>query len=120
MVSYRRIGIATIVGAVLGVFCIIGVGTRISGGIEGNIVFLIGMWYNRVIMGLLIGFAGEMHIIKRQNERNLLNAAVRGLLFGILVSSAIFISTEFRDFPSLLAGFAYGFIIDVVATRFES
>ncbi|MGD9381217.1 MAG: hypothetical protein PVI03_02120 [Candidatus Thorarchaeota archaeon] len=120
MVSYRRIGIATIVGAVLGVFCIIGVGTRISGGIEGNIIFLIGMWYNRVIMGLLIGFAGEMHIIKRQNERNLLNAAFRGLLFGILVSSAIFLSTEFRDFPSLLAGFAYGFIIDVVATRFES
>ncbi|NHJ13471.1 MAG: hypothetical protein EAX95_07325 [Candidatus Thorarchaeota archaeon] len=119
MPDYRRIAIATMMGAILGGFCIIGVGTRISGGIEGNIIFLIGMWYNRVIMGLLIGFAGDMMIIKSEQEKNLVNSVLRGLLFGILVSSAIFLSTEFRDFPALLAGFVYGPIIDLVATVTE-
>ena len=119
MANYRRIGIATLVGALLGVLCIIGVGTRIAGGIENNIIFLIGMWYNRVIMGLLIGFAGDLTILKSDSEKNLANAVIRGLIFGILVSSAIFLSTEFRDFPGLLAGFAYGPIIDVIATALE-
>lgn len=77
------------------------------------------MWYNRVIMGMLIGFAGGMTLIKGSTEKNLRNAIVRGLLFGILVSFAIFISTEFRDVPALFAGFAYGPIIDLVATWTE-
>ena len=119
MANYRRIGIATIAGAILGILCIIGVGARIPGGIESNIIFLIGMWYNRVIMGLLIGFAGDLILVKSDSEKNLINAAVRGLIFGILVSSAIFLSTEFRDFPALLAGFAYGVIIDIIATFME-
>jgi hypothetical protein len=119
MVDYRRIAIATLTGAILGVLCIIGVGGRIPGGYFPNIVFLIGMWYNRVIMGMLIGFAGSMTLIGGSGEKNLRNAVVRGLLFGILVSFAIFLSTEFRDIPSLFAGFAYGPIIDLVATWTE-
>ncbi|MDF1539764.1 MAG: hypothetical protein P1Q69_12760 [Candidatus Thorarchaeota archaeon] len=51
MVNYRRIGISTIMGALLGVLCIIGVGGRIPGGIDGNMIYLIGIWYNRLIMG---------------------------------------------------------------------
>ena len=119
MVDYRRVAIATVTGAILGVACIIGVGARIPGGYLPNIVFLIGMWYNRVIMGILIGFAGEMVLIKSASEKNLKNAVIRGLVFGVLVSLAIFLSTEFRDIPSLFAGFAYGVIIDLVATWTE-
>ncbi len=117
--DYRRVAIATITGAVLGVACIIGVGARIPGGYLPNIIFLIGMWYNRVIMGILIGLAGNMVLIKSSGEKNLRNAVIRGLLFGILVSFAIFLSTEFRDIPALFAGFAYGPIIDLVATWTE-
>ncbi len=119
MLQYRRIAIATLTGAILGVLCIIGVGSRIPGGYLPNIVFLIGMWYNRVIMGLLIGFAGDLELVKSSNDKNLENAVVRGLIFGILVSLAIFLSTEFRDVPALFAGFAYGPIIDVVSTWTE-
>jgi hypothetical protein len=119
MLDYRRVAVATLTGAILGVLCIIGVGGRIPGGYLPNIVFLIGMWYNRVIMGMLIGFAGDMELIKSSKEKNLANAVVRGLIFGILVSFAIFLSTEFRDIPALFAGFAYGPIIDVVATWIE-
>ena len=96
--------------------CIIGVGARIPGGYLPNIVFLIGMWYNRVIMGLLIGLAGDIQILKSENASNLGNAFLRGVIFGILVSSAIFLSTEFRDLLSFFAGIAYGIIIDIIAT----
>jgi hypothetical protein len=116
MVNYRRLTISAIVGAILGVFCIIGVGARIPGGYLPNIVFLIGMWYNRVIMGLLIGLAGNIQILKSDTAPKLGNAFLRGLIFGILVSSAIFLSTEFRDLLSFFAGIAYGIIIDVIAT----
>jgi len=116
MPDYRRIAIATLTGALLGVLCIIGVGARIPGGYLPNIIFLIGMWYNRVIMGMLIGFAGDMILVRRDDQKNMVNAVVRGLLFGVLVSLAIFLSTEFRDVPALFAGFAYGPIIDIVAT----
>ena len=116
MPNYRRITIATLLGAILGILCIIGVGSRIPGGYLPNIVFLIGMWYNRVIMGILIGFAEHMTLVKRTDKKDLVNAVVRGLLFGIIVSLAIFLSTEFRDVPALFAGFAYGPIIDVITT----
>jgi hypothetical protein len=115
MVDYRRVMISVGLGAVLGVFCIIGVGGRIPGGYLDNMIYLIGMWYNRVIMGLLIGFVDDVTFVGKKN--GLGNSLVRGLIFGILVSSTIFLSTEFRDLPSLFAGFAYGIIIDGVATR---
>ena len=119
MPNYRRIAIATVTGALLGILCIIGVGARIPGGYLPNIIFLLGMWYNRVIMGLLIGFAGDVNLFTSASEKRMVNAALRGLIFGVLVSSAIFLSTEFRDIPSLFAGFAYGPIIDLVATWTE-
>ena len=115
----KRLGIAILTGALLGILCIIGVGARIPGGYLVNIIFLIGMWYNRVIMGLVIGLADEIVIIKGENNRMWANAIIRGLLFGISVSVAIFLSTEFRDIPSLFAGIAYGVIIDLVATAFS-
>lgn len=119
MQNYRRLGIATLTGALLGVLCFIVAGAILPGGYLPNIIFLIGLWYNRLIMGVLIGFAGDMILVKRGDQKNLVNAVVRGLLFGILVSTAIFLSSEFKDVPALFAGFAYGPIIDVVATWAE-
>lgn len=112
----KRLGIAILTGALLGILCIIGVGLRLPGGYFANWVFLIGMWYNRVIMGLVIGFADELVIIKGENSRVWANAIVRGLLFGLIVSAAIFLSTEFRDIPAFFAGIIYGIIIDLVST----
>lgn len=119
MVNYKRLSISVIVGALLGVLCIIGVGSRIPGGYLLNIVFLIGMWYNRVIMGLLIGLAGDIQILKSENISNLGNAILRGLILGLLVSSAIFLSTEFRDLLAFFAGIVYGIVIDAISTWYE-
>jgi len=106
----RRLLISVLIGAVLGILCIVGVGTRI--GFSGNELFLFAMWYNRVIMGLLIGLASDLKII--DSDKNYL---VRGFILGLLVTLAITFTSEFRDWPSFFAGIAYGLIIDFVATR---
>jgi hypothetical protein len=115
----KRLAIALITGALLGILCIIGVGTRLPGGIPANLIYLIGMWYNRLIMGLVIGLVEEITLITGKGNRIWINALLRGLIFGVLISSAIFLSTEFRDLPALFAGIIYGLIIDLVATAFS-
>jgi len=98
-------------GAILGILCIIGVGTSI--GFSGNLVYLIGMWYNRVIMGLVIGFAGSWQFFKGKN-----NPLARGFVLGFVISLALFLSTELRDPVGFGAGIIYGIIIDYVASKY--
>jgi hypothetical protein len=109
----KRMKISVLTGAFLGVFCIIGVGSRI--GYTGNELYLLGMWYNRVIMGLIVGLSKDIILI--DNNRN--NTVLRGLIIGTLVTTAIFLSTSFKDIPSYFAGVAYGIIIDYVSTRYS-
>ncbi|NHJ01192.1 MAG: hypothetical protein EAX86_03575 [Candidatus Heimdallarchaeota archaeon] len=108
----RRLIISTGLGVILGILCIIGIGLRI--GYQGNEIFLFAMWYNRVIMGLMIGFASDLTFAK-----NYSNVIIRGAILGLLVTSAIFFTSEFRDILSFFAGIAYGVIIDIVATRYS-
>ncbi|MBS3817336.1 MAG: hypothetical protein KGY76_07220 [Candidatus Thermoplasmatota archaeon] len=107
----RRVKVAVLVGAALGVLCIVGVGGRI--GFEGNELFLFAMWYNRVVMGLLIGLASGLKIIDSDK-----NFVVRGLLLGLIVTLAITLTSGFRDWPSFFAGLAYGPVIDWAATKY--
>ena len=90
-----------------------------AGAYLENLFYLMGMWYNRVTMGLVIGLAGGILIVQRENPKSLANAALRGLILGIVISSAIYLSDAYQDLMSLFAGFAYGVIIDVVATALE-
>ncbi len=106
----KRILISTITGALLGVICIIGVGARV--GFSGNYLFLFSMWYNRLLMGFVIGLSGKLRILKSNK-----NPYLRGILLGLLVTLAHSISTGFRDIPSFFAGIVYGIIIDYVATK---
>ncbi|MFW5898393.1 MAG: hypothetical protein ACOCT7_00900, partial [Candidatus Saliniplasma sp.] len=71
------------------------------------------MWYNRIVIGLMIGLAYDIKII--DSDKNFI---IRGLLLGLIVSLTITFTSEFRDWPSLFAGIAYGLVIDFVATRF--
>lgn len=112
LMNSKRVFVAIIAGALLGVLCIVGAGSRI--GFTGNWNFLFAVWYNRVIMGLVIGLAGGLKFIKSDR-----NKYVRGLVLGILVTLAVSLSTGFRDVPSFFAGVAYGVIIDYVATRYD-
>jgi hypothetical protein len=109
--NQKRIVLGLLSGAILGILCIIGVGTRV--GFSGNLVYLIGMWYNRVIMGLVIGLSGKIIIIENNLKQN---SILRGAILGLVVTSAIFLSTSFKDIPSFLVGVVYGIIIDYVST----
>ncbi len=83
-------------------------------GFHGNEMFLFAMWYNRVVMGLLIGLAYEVKFIDSHK-----NFILRGLIFGLILSLAITFTSGFRDLPSFFAGVVYGPIIDGMATKFE-
>lgn len=97
-------------GAVLGVICVIG--AQIRSGFEQEAVYLAAFWYNRVIMGLVIGLAPRI----TGGVRLLL----RGALLGLLVSFAFFISAGMNDVIGLVAGIIYGIIIEYVGSRFSS
>ncbi len=118
--NYKRLGISVILGALLGILCIIGVGGRVPGGFEANIMYLLGVWYNRVIIGLVVGLASGITIIKNENEKNLPNALIRGLILGLIVSFAtVFGKPDWIDLMGMMAGVGYGIIIDLVATYLE-
>ena len=107
----RRLFISVFMGMLLGVLCILGVGIRI--GFAGNELFLFAMWYNRVLMGVVIGLAYDIQFIDSD-----WNFVVRGFVLGLLVTSAISFTSGFLDWPSFFAGLVYGVVIDFVATRY--
>jgi len=115
MANIKRIGFATLLGALLGVLCILGASGRVGGWV-GNEILLIGLWYNRVIMGLLIGLAGTLEIIKSGKNSKWVNTFLRGIILGFLVSLQFYLSTELLDLPTFLAGILYGVIIDILST----
>ena len=108
MLGHRLI-VSIAAGAILGVFCIIG--SSIRSGFEHEAFYLFAFWYNRLLMGLVIGLAGD----KLGMPRLLL----RGALLGAIVSFAFYSSTGFGDFIGFLAGVAYGVIIEYIAFRFR-
>ncbi len=118
MVDYKRFIISIVTGAVLGVACIIGVGLRVPGGYADNIGYLIGIWAMRVVLGIIIGLAGGIILIKGEGWEKWVNAGLRGTLFGIIVSAAVLLMDQYVGYSTFVAGIAYGTIIDLVATFF--
>ena len=112
MLNTKRLVIALVCGALLGIICIFGVGLRL--GFEGNELFLLATWYNRVIMGLVIGLAGGITVINGK-----FNPLLRGLILGLMISLALFLSTELRDPLGFMAGIVYGVIIDYIASKYS-
>ncbi|PLX24600.1 hypothetical protein C0580_04865 [Candidatus Parcubacteria bacterium] len=108
----KRIILAILTGALLGIFCIIGVSYRF--GFSGNELFIFATWFNRVVMGIFIGLAGPLIFIK-----NRFNFLIRGAVFGFIISFSFYIATEFRDTIGFIAGILYGVIIDYIATKFN-
>ncbi len=108
----KRLLVAILTGAFLGIFCIIGVSSRL--GFVGNELFILATWVNRVVMGLVIGLA-PYYVIQNNNK----NIILRGAFLGLIISGSFFLATGFKDVPGFFAGIVYGIIIDFVATRYE-
>ena len=105
----KRMKICLITGALLGVVCIVGASVR--SGFHSEPYFLFSLWYNRVILGLVIGLSGR--------SLNLSGSVVRGAALGLVVSFAFYSSIGFTDTVSFLAGVLYGMIIEYVAFKLD-
>lgn len=103
----KRMLVCIITGALLGVICIIG--AQLRSGFERDAVFLFSFWFNRLLLGIVIGLAWD--------KLNTLQAIGRGAILGLLVSFAFYSSTGFEDVIGFIAGIVYGVIIEYAALR---
>ncbi len=139
----KRVLIATIIGSLLGIFCIIGISLRL--GFSGNELFILSTWINRVVMGFVVGLAGGFMFkkTKKINNRKIINKKqifkqdiksskriynlypesnlvyLRGAIIGLIISGSFYIATSFKDLTGFFAGIVYGIIIDYIATKYE-
>lgn len=103
----KRLIESLIGGVLLGLVCV--VGASIRSGFTASPDFVFSLWYNRVILGLVIG---APWVTLSRNK-----AMLRGALFGLLVSFAFYSSTGFQDPISFLAGIVYGVILEGLLSR---
>jgi uncharacterized membrane protein len=87
----KRMKAGLIGGALLGLICV--VGAFIRSGFTASPDFVFALWYNRVIIGLVVG-APWVSTVKSK-------ALLRGALLGLMVSFAFYSSTGFSDPISL-------------------
>lgn len=106
----KRMWVCIVSGAILGVICI--VGALVRSGFTSDAIFLFSLWYNRLLMGLVIGAAWK--------TMSLPKVLGRGAILGLIVSFAFYSSTGFNDVVSFLAGIVYGIIIEFVAFKFDT
>ncbi len=104
----KRMKVSLITGALLGVICIIG--ALVRSGFEENVIYLFSFWYNRLLMGAVIGFLdGKLGLPK---------VLYRGALIGFLISFAFYSSKGFGDPVGFIAGIIYGVIIEYTAYKY--
>jgi uncharacterized membrane protein len=103
----RRMTESLIGGVLLGLVCV--VGAYVRSGFTASPTFVFSLWYNRVILGLLVG--APWPVVNRNK------ALLRGALFGLLVSFAFYSSTGFADHISFVAGVVYGVILEAWLSR---
>ncbi len=105
----KRLKLALIGGAALGIFCVVGAYLRSGGTASATSIFA--LWFNRVIIGLAVGAPWDT------TSRN--KSLLRGAILGLLVSFAYYSSTGFQDHISFIAGVVYGFILEAWLSRPE-
>ena len=107
--NVKRLVIATILGVLCGLFCMYGTMTNFPG--EFGTFMLIGIVYNRVLIGIVIGTSDNID----------LHPALRGAIIGVVVSMAMAIFSSDSDSNGALIvlafGLVYGVLIDVVTTK---
>jgi hypothetical protein len=103
----RRMIESLIGGALLGIVCVIGASIR--SGFTADSIFVFALWFNRLIIGLVIGAPWP--------KTNKSRALIRGGILGLLVSFAFYSATSFVDPVSFGAGIVYGVILEAWFNR---
>ena len=100
----KRLVICILTGCLLGGLCVFVSSIRFGATIPSYMLF--SLWFNRLLMGVVIGAPwGEVSLPK---------SLLRGALLGITVSFAYFISTGFSDTISFFPGLMQGIIMETV------
>ena len=112
---YLRTLISTLLGAILGIFCIIGVNKRLPvNPVPNTAIFLTAAWYNRLIMGIMVGLAGEFHYL---NEKyHIVESILRGIVIGAIISVSFSFLHQEVTWTYFIAGIFYGLVIDLVSS----
>jgi hypothetical protein len=105
----KRLVNGLIMGAILGVFCIVGANVRFGGQLDT--LYMFSYWLNRVAIGLVIG-----QLIK---DYGLGYRLIRGLVAGLFVSFLFYSATDFLDTMGFFAGAIYGIIIESVLYKLK-
>jgi len=104
----QRMKVSLITGAILGAVCIVGASIRSDFWLGAT--YLFAFWYNRLLMGFVIGLLdGKIGMPK---------VLYRGAFIGLIVSFAFYSSTGFGDPVGFIAGIIYGVIIEYVAIKY--
>ncbi len=112
----KRLAIATLLGAILGVFCALGVSQRLPAEpVPSETLYLVNAWLQRLVMGVMVGLAGGLRIVGELHGS--LNALVRGALVGAFTSISFAFFGQQVSVTYLGAGVFFGVINDVVTTR---
>jgi len=98
----KRMKVGLIGGALLGIVCV--VGAYVRSGFTATPEFVFSLWYNRVVIGLVVGAPWPDTVRSR--------ALLRGAFLGLFVSFAFYSSTGFQDHVSFVAGILYGVILE--------
>jgi hypothetical protein len=107
-IKTKRMKVSLLTGAALGVLCIIG--ALVRSGYTAGFPFLFALWFNRVLMGMVIGLFN--------GKATLHTVIIRGALSGLIVSFAFYSAAGYADVVSFLAGILYGVIIESIARRY--
>jgi hypothetical protein len=108
----KRVITAALVGALLGVVCILGASQRV-GGWAGHELMLVGLWFNRLLMGLVIGSSIMPLYEKKIWHNHYLISATWGLLLGL----GWYLASGLEDLTAFLVSILYGLIIEFFARR---
>lgn len=97
----KRLLFSLLTAALLGLICVLVANLRF--GPAASFAFLFSLWFNRLLMGLVIGAPWP--------QTSLSWTLLRGAGLGIFVSFAFFSFTAFTDWISFLPGLFQGMII---------
>ena len=112
-INSKRMIITLTLGALAGVTCAIGTLIGNNPIFQISLMYLIYLWYNRLMLGFVIGIADNVRII----NHDLGNSIIRGALIGAILSIILVIIPGLAAYSFILAGVVFGIIIDLVATK---
>ena len=110
----KRMQIAVVISGILGLFCVLGTTTVNLIMVGTSLPMLAHIFFNRVLIGLMIGLGGDLKLADSSME----NTILRGAMIGAIVSvgPALIIGNGAMLF--MIAGAIYGAITDYAATKY--